>query len=176
MAGARIERQLVNTYTSLGWGALRVPTSGSATDRDLPDVLTGRTLPDPDYSYGVDAASEAYAIEVKSTQGTTAYAGRDELKSLDRFASAFGAQPLVAAYFKQQGGERSRYYLVPPEELRMTDNNAGVPEATATDRARFIVYPSTDTQQAALDADVTDDVREFPDPSNADGIESRGGQ
>jgi len=153
MAGARYERQLVNTYTSLGWGALRVPTSGSATDRDLPDVLTGHPHPD-----ATDVAnSEAYAIEVKATSGTTAYTGRDELDALTRFASAFGAQPLIAAYFKQQGGSRSRYYLVPPGELRMTDQNAGVPEATATERARYIVYPSTDTQKAALDADVTVD-------------------
>jgi Holliday junction resolvase len=153
MGGARIERQLVNTYTSLGWGALRVPTSGSATDRDLPDVLTGRPHPD-----ATDVAnSESYAIEVKATRGTTAYAGHDELAALTRFANMFGAHPLVAAYFKQQGGSRSRYYLVPPEELRMTDQNGGVPEATATDRARFVVYPSTDTQKAALDAEVTVD-------------------
>jgi Holliday junction resolvase len=153
MAGARIERQLVNTYTSLGWGALRVPTSGSATDRDLPDVLTGHPHPD-----ATDVAtSEAYAIEVKATSDTTAYAGRDELNALNRFANKFGAQPLIAAYFKQQGGSRARYYLVPPGELRMTDQHGGVPEATATDRARFIAYPATETQNAALDADVTVD-------------------
>jgi Holliday junction resolvase len=153
MAGARIERQLVNTYTSLGWGALRTPSSGSATDRDLPDVLTGHPHQDP---VGV-ATSEAYAIEVKATSQTTAYVRHDELNGLTRFANRFGAQPLVAAYFKQQGGERSRYYLVPLGELRMTDKNAGVPEATADDRACFIVYPSTDTQTAALDTDFTID-------------------
>jgi Holliday junction resolvase len=147
MTGARIERQLVNTYTSLGWGALRTPSSGSATSRDLPDVITGRPHPD-----ATDVAnSEAYAIEVKATSGTTAYTGRDELDALKRFASMFGAQPLLAAYFKQQGGSRSRYYLVPLSELRMTDQNAGVPKATATDRACFIAYPSTDTQHAALE-------------------------
>jgi Holliday junction resolvase len=164
MAGARIERQLVNTYTSLGWGALRVPTSGSATSRDLPDVLTGRPHPDATNV----ANSEAYAIEVKATSGTTAYAGRDELAALTRFANMFGAHPLVAAYFKQKGGERSRYYLVPPGELRMTDKNAGVPEATATDRARFIAYPATDTQTAALDADVTEAMHTDPPTEVAD--------
>jgi len=158
MAGARYERQLVTTYTSLGWGALRVPTSGSATDRDLPDVLTGRPHPD-----AADVAtSEAYAIEVKATSQTTAYAGRDELDALNRFASAFGAQPLVAAYFKQQGGSRSRYYLVPPGELRMTDQHGGVPRATATDRAQYIAYPSTPTRDAALETDPTGDAQETP--------------
>jgi len=160
MAGARIERQLVTTLTDLGWGALRVPTSGSATSRDLPDVLTGHPHPDP-----VDFPnSEAYAIEVKSTSRTTAYAGRDELDALARVASAFGAQPLVAAYFKGQGGERSRYYLVPLDELRMTDQHGGVPEATATDRAHYIAYPSTDTKDAALDTGHTGDAPGTPHP------------
>ena len=160
MAGARIERQLVNTFTDLGWGALRVPTSGSATDRDLPDVLTGRPHPTPDHPDVDPAVSYAYAIEVKSTSGTTAYAGRDELDALTRFADAFGAQPLVAAYFKQQGGERSRYYLVSLDELRMTDEHGGVPRATATDRARYIAYPSTDTQDAALADFTVEEVRD----------------
>lgn len=154
MAGARVERRLVNTFTDLGWGALRVPTSGSATDRDLPDVLTGRPHPTPGHPDVDAAASEAYAIEVKATSGTTAYAGHDEIDALTRFADAFGAQPLVAAYFKKQGGQRSRYYLVTLDELRMTDQYGGVPEVNARDRARFVAYPATDTQQAALDADV----------------------
>jgi Holliday junction resolvase len=160
MAGARYERQLVNTLTDLGWGALRVPTSGSATDRDLPDVLTGRPHPDD-----TDVAnSEAYAIEVKATSQTTAYAGRDELDALERFANRFGAQPLVAAYFKQQGGARSRYYLVPFNELRMTDKNAGVPRATATDRARYVAYPSTSTRDAVLETDPAVTAQGTPQP------------
>jgi Holliday junction resolvase len=160
MAGARYERQLVNTLTDLGWGALRVPTSGSATSRDLPDVLTGRPHPD-----ATDVAnSEAYAIEVKTTSGTTAYTKRDELNALTRFASAFGAQPLVAAYFKQQGGARSRYYLVPLEELRMTDQHGGVPEANATDRAHYIAYPSTPTQDPVLETDPGVTAQGAPQP------------
>jgi Holliday junction resolvase len=156
MGGTRIERRLVNTFSDIGWGALRTPTSGSATDRDLPDVLTGRPLSDPEYSEGIEAGSDAYAIEVKATQGTTAYAGRDELAGLTRFADAFGAQPLVAAYFKQQGGERSRFYLVPLDELRMTAKSGGVPEATATDRASIVAYPSTDSQAATLEGEEGD--------------------
>jgi hypothetical protein len=39
----------------------------------------------------------------------------------------------------------------------MTDQHGGVPRATANGRACFIVYPSTDSQKAALDADFTAD-------------------
>ena len=40
--GSRYERELVNRFESCGWGALRCPSSGGATDRELPDVIVGK--------------------------------------------------------------------------------------------------------------------------------------
>ena len=52
--GDRRERELVNRLDEAGFAVMRAPASGSATDRELPDVLAGD-------------GGTFYAIEAKST-------------------------------------------------------------------------------------------------------------
>lgn len=137
--GDRYERDLVNALDATGeFVAMRCPTSGSSTDRNLPDVVALRPTGD-------------MAIEVKTTKATTAYAGGDEVAGLEAFADRAGALPVIAAKFKRPG-KRTPFYLVEPAACRVTDaGNHGVPEADAADRARFAVWAATDTKPAEFE-------------------------
>ena len=142
----RYERELVSTLDECGYVAMRAPSSGSATDRDLPDLLAGRG--DKFHSFEDTPASFALAIEHKSTSATTAYADEGEVEALVRFAEAFGAVPLVGARFKTQAAGKY-HYLVEPSECRRTQGddagNYGVPKADASERASFVVDASGPT-------------------------------
>jgi len=84
--GVRRERQLATLLDERDFAVMRAPASGSATDRDLPDVLAGN-------------GTAFYAIEAKASGGDPIYLGDDEIEALGRFATAFGAQPLIGARF-----------------------------------------------------------------------------
>jgi len=84
--GVRRERQLANSLDERDFAVMRAPASGSATDRDLPDVLAGN-------------GTAFYAIECKASGGDPIYLGDDEIEGLGRFATAFGAQPLIGVRF-----------------------------------------------------------------------------
>jgi Holliday junction resolvase len=58
--GSRRERELVNQLDETGFAVMRAPASGSATERELPDVLAG------DNGYFL-------AIEAKSSSGDPIY-------------------------------------------------------------------------------------------------------
>lgn len=149
--GARYERELVNSLDAVGYSALRLPSSGSATARDLPDVLASTRVDLRGLT--VEAAttfSDAIAVEVKSTSETTAYADEAEIEALARFASEWGATPYLAGRFK--GGSRSPHYLVRPTDARRTDSgNYGVPECDAEERAELLVWPETPGKDARLE-------------------------
>lgn len=151
----RYERQLVVALGSDDLDprdrrvAMRAPSSGSATDRALPDVLAGHRIgvagPAPEW------VSEPWAIELKSTQSTTAYIDAAEVQALRGFCQLFGARPLVAGKFKRPGGGRSPYYLLTPDDCRITDGgNYGIPEDTAQDRAYATVYTATQARPTEL--------------------------
>lgn len=148
MSGDQYERDLVNALDACGFVAMRAPSSGSATARDLPDVLALR----PDYGDGMIherpvgyPATYALAVEVKATSATTAYADAGEVEALVEFAEDAGGIPFVGARFKRQG-KRTPFYLVPPDECRMTDGgNYGVPESDAEDRAELVVWNESAT-------------------------------
>lgn len=145
MAGTKYERELVNAFTELGWGAIRTPTSGSATDRDLPDLIVGEPMQDWEHHTG-RPASFPRAIELKATSSTTAYVKGFEVDDLRRFAKSFGATPLIGARFKH-AGKRNPFYLLEPGEARHTDEgNFGIPEADAEERAAMIVYSATENE------------------------------
>lgn len=136
--GARKERQLVNTLTRCGYAAMRCPSSGSATDRDLPDVIAS-TQHSEVYDSDLDArrpVAEVWTIELKATAGTTAYADASEIEDLQAFAEAAGAQAYLAARFDYD----TTFYLVEPEFCRRTEaGNYGVPKADAEQRAAYLV-------------------------------------
>ena len=129
--GSRYERELVNRFESLGWGALRCPASGGATDRELPDILAGLALDGPSKDYPI---SRALAIELKSGKSTTLYVDRDEVKALRSFAESFGATPLLGARYTTQASSTD-IYLVSPEHARMTPKAYGLPISDIEDRA-----------------------------------------
>jgi len=161
MGDGRYERQLVNALTESGMPAMRAPSSGAATDRDLPDVLAGKAYILSGSSGPIKTLSEAYAIELKSGKATTLYIegeppGSDEWpgewQRLGAFAQAFGATPMVGAKFKRAGGTRSPIWLVPLANCRKTDSgNKGGPESDVEERAAMAVYPATETKPAKVE-------------------------
>jgi len=87
--GDRRERELVNRLDEAGFAVMRAPASGSATERELPDVLTGD-------------GETFYAIEAKSSAGDPIYLDGAEIEALLFFARNFGAKPRVAARFDRE--------------------------------------------------------------------------
>jgi len=133
--GSRYERELVNRFESIGWGALRCPSSGAGTDRKLPDILAGLALDGPSKNFPI---SRALAIELKSGDATTLYVDKEEVYALRSFAESFGATPLLAARFTTQASSTD-IYLVKPEDARMTPKAYGLPLSDIEDRAFMTV-------------------------------------
>ena len=112
--GDAAERELLNGLADCGWTAMRAPASGSATDRDLPDVLAGRD-------------GRFLAIEVKASSSDTVYVDEAEVEALRRFAEDFGADARLAFRFNEKHGDptygtdRFGTYLFPPERCYRTD-------------------------------------------------------
>jgi Holliday junction resolvase len=101
--GDRRERELVNKLDAAGFAVMRAPASGSATDRDLPDVLAGD-------------GSKFYAIEAKSSAGDPIYLDGEEIESLLYFSRSFGARARVGVRF-----DREDWYFFHPDDLYTTD-------------------------------------------------------
>lgn len=104
--GDRYERRLVNLFDAAEYMVMRAPSSGSATDRDLPDVFVGKS-------------GERVAFEVKyegSTDGIV-YLDREEVEALCRFATVFGCEPRVAVRWIRDGA----FYLFRVDQLGETD-------------------------------------------------------
>ena len=101
--GDRRERELVNRLDAAGFAVMRAPASGSATDRDLPDVLAGD-------------GSKFYAIEAKSSAGDPIYLDGEEIESLLYFSRNFGARARVGVRF-----DREDWYFFHPDDLYTTD-------------------------------------------------------
>lgn len=139
---SRYERELLNALDALGWALMRAPSSGSATDRDLPDLLAGRPIVTEDGAL----YAEAWAIEHKSGSATTLYVDEDEVEGLRSFGDAFGAMPLLAARPTTQATGRE-HYLVEPEHARRTDGgNYGLPVAELDARAFAVVTPGDEPE------------------------------
>ena len=101
--GDRRERELVNRLDSAGFAVMRAPASGSATERDLPDVLAGD-------------GETFYAIEAKSSSGDPIYLSGEEVESLIFFARNFGANARIAVRFDGED-----WYFFHPGDLYTTD-------------------------------------------------------
>jgi Holliday junction resolvase len=101
--GDRRERELVNRLDEAGFAVMRAPASGSATDRELPDVLAGN-------------GETFYAIEAKSSSGRPIYLSGEEVEALIYFARNFGAKARVAVRF-----DREAWYFFHPGDLHTTD-------------------------------------------------------
>ncbi|WEL18997.1 Holliday junction resolvase [Halorhabdus sp. SVX81] len=101
--GDRRERELVNELDEAGFAVMRAPASGSATERELPDVLAGD-------------GEDFYAIEAKSSAGDPIYLDGEEVEALLFFSRNFGARPRIGVRF-----DREAWYFFHPADLYTTD-------------------------------------------------------
>jgi Holliday junction resolvase len=101
--GDRRERELVNRLDEAGFAVMRAPASGSATERELPDVLAGD-------------GDSFYAIEAKSSAGDPIYLDGEEVEALVYFARNFGAKPRIGVRFDHED-----WYFFHPDDLYTTD-------------------------------------------------------
>ncbi|ELY55775.1 Holliday junction resolvase Hjc [Natronolimnohabitans innermongolicus] len=143
--GDRRERELVNELDESGFAVMRAPASGSATERELPDVLAGD-------------GERFYAIEAKSSSGDPIYLTGEEVEALIYFAQNFGAKPRIGVRF-----DREDWYFFHPGDLYVTDGgNYRVKKETAiadgTDFAEFV----GESEKVTL-AEVADDGDDGPD-------------
>ena len=139
MSGSDYERELVTAFAEMDYPAMRAPSSGACTQRELPDVLVGfgkRTTP--------------WAIELKSTKQNAAYYTNEEVERLVYFATMFGAKPRLGARFKRPGKDR-KYYFKHPADARQTEQS-------------YVV----DAEDADVDATVLNVTRETFDTGNVE--------
>jgi Holliday junction resolvase len=112
--GDRRERELVNALDEAGFAVMRAPASGSATERELPDVLAGD-------------GGRFYAIEAKSSAGDPIYLTGEEVAALVYFSRNFGAKPRIGVRF-----DREDWYFFHPDDCYTTDGgNYRVKKETA---------------------------------------------
>jgi len=112
--GNRTERELVNLLDEAGFAVMRAPASGSATTRELPDVLAGN-------------GDVFYAIEAKASSGDPIYLTGEEVEALVYFSRNFGAKARVGVRF-----DREPWYFFHPGDLYVTDGgNYRVKKETA---------------------------------------------
>lgn len=112
--GERRERELVNLLDGVGFAVMRAPASGSATDRELPDILAGN-------------GESFYAIEAKSSSGNPIDLDAEEVDALIYFAENFGAIPRIAIRFDEEDWAFSA-----PDDLYVTEaGNYRVKKETA---------------------------------------------
>jgi Holliday junction resolvase len=132
--GDRRERELVNLLDEAGFAVMRAPASGSATERDLPDVLAGD-------------GERFYAIEAKSSAGKPIYLDGAEVESLLYFSRNFGAKARVAARF-----DREDWYFFHPGDLHVTDGgNYRVKKETALAEGTDLAELAGASERTTLD-------------------------
>lgn len=85
--GDRRERELVDRLDESGFAVMRAPASGSATDRELPDVLAG----DGDGFYAIEAKS--------SKRDEYIYLTHAEVAALVTYAVNFGAEAKIGVRY-----------------------------------------------------------------------------
>ena len=132
--GDRRERELVNRLDSAGFAVMRAPASGSATERDLPDVLAGD-------------GDRFYAVEAKSSAGDPIYLDGEEVEALVYFARNFGAKPRVGVRF-----DREDWYFFHPADLHTTDGgNYRVKKERALADGEDLAELAGESARASLD-------------------------
>ena len=84
--GARRERELLSNLNERGYVGLRAPSSGSTTQRELPDIIAGKN-------------GFSLAIEVKASSKDKIYVDKTEIEDLKTFSDAFGSEYYLAVKF-----------------------------------------------------------------------------
>src|SRR6056297_958249 len=136
--GDRRERELVNELDERGFAVMRAPASGSATERELPDVLAGD-------------GDDFYAIEAKSSAGDPIYLTGEEVEALVYFGQNFGAKPKIGVRF-----DREDWFFFHPADVHETDGgNYRVKKEFALESG-----DSMDSLRATDDEDDGHDIRD----------------
>lgn len=131
--GDRRERELVHRLDDVGFAVMRAPASGSATPRDLPDVIAGN-------------GEHVYAIEAKSSSGDPIYIDSEEVAALTFFARNFGADPRIGIRFDEED-----WAFFHPDELYVTEGgNYRVKMGTALANGEDIMELAGESTQARL--------------------------
>lgn len=109
--GDRVEREFINLLRDLGLKIMRAPSSGSATTRDLPDVLAGN-------GEGIILAGE-----VKAGGGDRLYLEEEEVDALLRFARGFHPDtvPLIVTRWDRD----TNFYVRHAEDERLHRTDSG---------------------------------------------------
>lgn len=107
MNGQDYERKLAKKLDKQGYHVIRAPASGSATQRDLPDIAYGKPGIKPMF------------VELKATSQNVAYFDESEVESLQEFALAFSGRARLVARYKQD----TAYYSCQVENARRTETN-----------------------------------------------------
>jgi len=102
--GDRLERELVNMFDDEGFASIRIPASGGATKRELPDILAGD-------------GNNTYAIEAKGRKDGPIYLDWKEIMDLLVFSNRMGVKARIGARYNR---EDWRFYH--PAELYITDS------------------------------------------------------
>lgn len=84
--GARRERELLSELNKKGYVGLRAPSSGSTTQRELPDIIAGK-------------GGDSLAIEVKASSKDKIYVDKTEINDLKIFSDAFGSEYYIGVKF-----------------------------------------------------------------------------
>lgn len=113
-----------------GYAAMRTPASGSATGRDLPDLLAMQPAM---IVHGHNRSGQPilrlahiYAIEVKSTNDGTVRLSHEEVFALCRYALLAGADPLIAVRPNFRDSRYDRWSFFEPRELTWAEGSRGV--------------------------------------------------
>lgn len=141
--GDEKERNLVQDVDEAGLGVLRAPSSGSATGRDLPDLLVGYPIPDDGFARegALDEGyytAQVYGIEGKTSSGDPIYIPKEEVEALRRFCRRFGAHPKIGVRFNAEYGdphygndEDNGWRFFDPEDLHDAGKNLRVKKVVA---------------------------------------------
>ncbi|QLD89696.1 nucleoid-structuring protein H-NS [Natronomonas salina] len=149
--GDRRERELVNALDDAGFAVMRAPSSGSATERELPDVLAGD-------------GETFYAIEAKSSAGDPIYLTGEEIEALVYFSRNFGAKPRVGVRF-----DREDWYFFHPGDLHETDGgNYRVKKETALERGTDFAEFTGDSTKVTLEEVVVGNGQQEDDEGDDD--------
>lgn len=120
--GTEVENDLIRAFYDDGWAPMRAPSSGSATSRELPDVLVSKN-------------GYTLAIELKYSSKNNVYVEKEKVGGLLWVAKHYDADPLLVARWKHD----TTFYAYRPAQLDVTD--AGKYALRKSDRDSGMVLP-----------------------------------
>jgi Holliday junction resolvase len=109
--GIGAERELIHLFWASSWAAVRIAGSGSMK-YPSPDVLASNKR-------------RKVGIECKASKSSYQYLAKEEIKSLRRFCSIFGAEPWVGVKFKAD------WYFLSLDDIKETSKNFVISKESA---------------------------------------------